>query len=77
MSLPEIFKNNIKNETKEPTYRGKFTELKKENKLKGKVHIKTNTKDITTTIIGQTPNYIITKERDVIYINDIIEITNL
>lgn len=81
MSLPEIFKNTINDNNKEEKlYRGKFTEVTDESiydNLPAKVHIVTNTKNITTTIIGKTKNYIVTKERDVIYINDIKEITKL
>ena len=81
MSLPEIFKNTIDDNNKEEKlYRGKFTEVTDESiydNLPVKVHIVTNTKNITTTIIGKTKNYIVTKERDVIYINDIKEITKL
>ena len=76
MSLPEIFKNTINDNNKEEKlYRGKFTEVTDESiydNLPVKVHIVT-----TTTIIGKTKNYIVTKERDVIYINDIKEITKL
>ena len=81
MSLPEIFKNTINDNNKEEKlYRGKFTEVTDESiydNLPVKVHIVTNTKNITTTIIGKTKSYIVTKERDVIYINDIKEITKL
>ncbi len=81
MSLPEIFKNTINDNNKEEKlYRGKFTEVTDESiydNLPVKVHIVTSTKNINTTIIGKTKNYIVTKERDVIYINDIKEITKL
>lgn len=81
MSLPEIFKNTINDNNKEEKlYRGKFTEVTDESiydNLPVKAHIVTSTKNITTTIIGKTKNYIVTKERDVIYINDIKEITKL
>lgn len=80
MSLPEIFKNTINDNKEEKLYRGKFTQVTDESiydNLPVKVHIVTSTKNITTTIIGKTQNYIVTKERDVININDIKEITKI
>lgn len=80
MSLPEIFKNTINDNKEEKLYRGKFTQVTDEtiyDNLPVKVHIVTSTKNITTTIIGKTQNYIVTKERDVININDIKEITKI
>jgi hypothetical protein len=80
MKLPEIFKNkideNLDNNTR--TFRGNATETPKEDILDNlpvKVIInQTNGKEIKTTVVGRTKNYIITKNRDVISINDIKEI---
>lgn len=81
--LPEIFKNklddNLNNNTE--VFRSNKTNHEDINSILKSipvtVYIETNTKELTTTIIGRTENYIITKMREVIYINDIKTIKRL
>lgn len=84
MKLPEIFKNkldeNINNNEKTYISSSKEEKLEVENgdllnSLPVKVRITTSKyKNELITIVGRTKNYIITKNRDVIYIDDIKEI---
>ena len=85
MKLPEIFKNKL-DETinnNERTFISFSKEEKKDNKedilnnLPVYVKLKTKDKTITTTIVGKTKNYIITKDRHVIEINDIKDIKKI
>lgn len=74
MILPEIYKNKI-NYKENTTSSIKNKPVSKNIILKEipvKVYLETDTKKMTTTIVGRTKNYVITKERDVIYIKDII-----
>ncbi len=77
MKLPEIFKNRFKenvNNNKE-VYMGSLEDDDIFKKLPVKVKLITNSgEEVTSTIIGKTKNYLITKNRNVIYINDIKEI---
>lgn len=77
MKLPEIFKNkiNTSNNNKE-VFIGEFSENEDIfAKLPIKVKITTKKDELViTTIIGKTKNYLITKNRNVIYINDIKQI---
>ncbi len=76
MDLPEIFKNKI-NENLDNNKRSFRSTEKEENldlilkNIPVTVYIETNNKELTTTIIGRTKNYVVTKGRDVIYIKDI------
>ena len=77
MKLPEIFKNkiNTSNNNKE-VFIGEFSE-NEDIFAKLPVNVKITTKKdelVITTIIGKTKNYLITKNRNVIYINDIKQI---
>ncbi len=81
--LPEIFKNKLDddlNNNKE-FFRSNSSHDEDINSILKSipvtVYIETNTKELTTTIIGRTENYIITKMREVIYINDIKTIKRL
>lgn len=77
MKLPEIYKNkidqNIRNS--QTTF---VSKTKEENnvldKLPVSVYIETKTKKYMARIIGKTDNYIVTSNRDVINIKDIISI---
>lgn len=76
MDLPEIFKNKINEDlnNNKKTYRSTKNDESLDLILKNipvTVYIETNNKELTTTIIGRTQNYIVTKGRDVIYIKDI------
>ncbi len=77
MKLPEIFKNRFKenvNNNKE-VYMGSLEDDDIFKKLPVKVKLITNSgEEVTSIIIGKTKNYLITKNRNVIYINDIKEI---
>lgn len=81
--LPEIFKNKLDddlNNNKEFFRSNSVHDEDINSILKSipvTVYIETNTKEMTTTIIGRTENYIITKMREVIYINDIKTIKRL
>lgn len=81
--LPEIFKNKLDddlNNNKE-FFRSNIVHNEDINSILKNipvtVYIETNSKEMTTTIIGRTENYIITKMREVIYINDIKTIKRL
>lgn len=84
MKLPEIFKNkldeNINNNEKTYISSNKEERLEVENEdllnsLPVKVRITTSKyENELITIVGRTKNYIITKNRDVIYIKDIKDI---
>ncbi len=83
MNLPEIFKNKLDdnlNNNKE-FFRSNSTYSEDINSILRSipvtVYIETDNKDLTTTIIASTKNYIITKKREVIYINDIKTIKRL
>lgn len=76
MDLPEIFKNKINEDlnNNKKTYRSTKNDESLDLILKNipvTAYIETNNKELTTTIIGRTQNYIVTKGRDVIYIKDI------
>ena len=78
MKLPEIFKNKIDDNINntERLFMGEFEKDKQNifDKLPVKVKLITNKGEVTCTIVGKTKNYIIAKNGNVIYINDIKEI---
>ena len=85
MKLPEIFTNKLDESinNNERTFISFSKEEKKDskedflNKLPVNVKLKTKDKNITTTIVGKTKNYIITKDRHIIEINDIKDIKKI
>ena len=80
MKLPEIFKNKLNDNINNNERIFVESSSHKDNeefldKLPVKVKIKTiDDKEIITTIVGKTKNYLITKNRDVFYINDLKDI---
>ena len=80
MKLPEIFKNKLENNinNNKKVFMGEMEDNNDSNifeKLPVKVRIKTKSQgEANITIVGKTKNYLITKNRNVIYINDIEEI---
>ena len=84
MDLPEIFKvkidENLNNNSKSYIGRNKKDDDSIEDVLKDltvTVYILLKDNEVTTTIIDRTKNYLITRKRDVIYINDILKIKKL
>ena len=84
MDLPEIFKvkidENLNNNSKSYIGRNKKDDDSIEDVLKYlpvTVYILLKDNEVTTTIIDRTKNYLITRKRDVIYINDILKIKKL
>lgn len=79
MKLPEIFKNKLDNniDNNKKIFMGEVNNENEKDllsKLPVKIKIKTKTGEETTSIIvGKTKNYLITKNRNVIYIKDIEE----
>ena len=73
MKLPEIFKNKIELNNNKEIFIGDFNDNEDIfSKLPVKVKITTKKDELViTTIVGKTKNYLITKNRNVIYINDI------
>ena len=79
MKLPEIFKNKLDERinNNKRIFIGEADNQSEDifNKLPVRVKLITNKGDkITCTIVGKTTNYLITKNRNVIYMNDIKEI---
>ena len=81
MKLPEIYKNkideNINNNTRNYVKKNNEQPESIEEILKAlpvTVYILLKNREFTATIIDRTENYIITKNRDVLYIKDIIKI---
>ena len=78
MQLPKIFKNKLDESVNNNhhIFMGQFDNSNDDifNKLPVKVKLLTNKGEIVSTIIGKTKNYLITNNRNVIYIKDIKEI---
>ena len=79
MKLPEIFKNKLDNSVNnnEKVFMGEIEDRKQSifDKLPVKVKLLTNKEEeLICTIVGKTQNYLITKNRNVIYLKDIKEI---
>lgn len=84
MQLPEIYKNkidengnnNLRNYIKKNDNQSESIDQILKS-LPVTVYILLKNKEIATTIIDRTKNYIITKNRDVLYIKDIIMIKKI
>lgn len=80
MKLPEIFKNKLSDNINNNERVFIESDSNKQgddflDNLPVKVKIVTlKGEEITTTIVGKTKNYLITKNRNVLYINDLKEI---
>lgn len=81
MSLPEIFKNKIDEniEISQKTFYSGDKENRESsfNTFPVDALIQTKNRSFVTKIIGKTDNYLITNNRDIIYINDCVNIKKL
>lgn len=81
MSLPEIFKNRIDEniEISQKTFYSGDKENRESdiNTFPVEALIQTKERSFVTKIIGKTDNYLITNNRDIIYINDCVNIKKL